>query len=140
MGSARIDMKRKPNLFAKSRDITTQQLSEAYGDIIIESSSDDIKNVLLLIKIDQTYEKNSNALKNIDVPFLRDTLDYLRTGEGANQYQYKVDDYLKSGLIFEIISTLSRILPHKCKGCQKVIRNDERMKSHQCVGCGCGPY
>ena len=136
MNLTKIDIKRKPNFSGAFRNIDATNICQVYGDIVVEASNDKIKQALLLIKTDQSYEKNSKAIGNTEISTLRETLEYLRDGEGLNSYQYAIQDYLKPGLIFEILSTISRLLPSRCGNCQKEVLSNERLKTHQCIACG----
>ena len=107
---------KRPNFAPESKGTDINTLNDALNKLIINVKEEQVKEVLLKIKIDASYDKNSKAIGNGDVKQLQDTLDYLKKVEPQNDSPNS-KELLKPGVIHEIIVTISRILPYRCNGC-----------------------
>ena len=85
-------------------------VNEDLMELVQNAPSNEVKENLLRIKTDETYDKNVKNLWDPEVPALKDVLIYLRTKENRKEYDYSPQDYLKTGLIHEIINAVSRML------------------------------
>ena len=130
------EIRRKPNLFHECRGVSLKDFNEDLMGLVMDSTNNDIKDTILRIKTDKTYDKYMKNLNEPDVNILRDVLVYLRKKENRREYLDISDDFLKTGLIHEIITMVSRMLIYECDGCQIIINNSNGMKSHPSIGCG----
>ena len=125
----------KPDLCHMRRNIPLNMLTEDMMRMVMESERNDIKDTLLKIKIDESFDKNVKNLSGVDVPILKDVVTHLRSTENREKYSVNIDDFLKSGLIVELLQLLARMLMYKCDGCQTRINYINGMRSHTCVRC-----
>ena len=118
------------------RGISQVKLTESPMEIILSIGNTDTKDVLLRVNIDECYDKNVKSLGYVDVNVLKETLIILRGIEKRDNYHHSPDNFLKCGLIHEIIFTISRILIYKCDQCSAEIKYSNGLKSHPCLRCG----
>ena len=87
-------------------------LVDEWNRITGDKRDSDVKETLLQINIEETYEKNIKFWNSIDVKILRDTLVHLRT---IDNYLFDnvlpLEQLLKTGLMYEIMKTISRVVP-----------------------------
>ena len=73
-----------------------------------------------------------------DVNVLKDTLGWLRSREKGMNYDYSCEELLKTGLIYEIICTIYRLLPYYCNGCENIVDHLEGLETQRCIACKIG--
>ena len=98
------EVRQKPTLFHECRGVSLKDFNEDLMGLVLDSTNNDIKDTILRIKPDDTYDKNMKNLNESDVNILRDVLIYLRKKENRREYPYSSEDFLKTGLIHEIIT------------------------------------
>ena len=131
------DKWKTPSLLINTRRNYKQTLQDDLHQILIEARSENVKEVLLKIDVDVNYDKNSKAITLGEVKDLYDTLEFLRSIENINT-GLLVKDILKHGIIYEIISIISRIFPYNCSGCENMIFFADGISTLTCAGCGVG--
>ena len=106
-----------------SGDIYKDEAKECMNSIILEAESKETKEVLLKIKIDQSYEVNMKVLMSLDVKLIHQTGKYLDINS---------DNFTKDGMVYMIMKKLFSLMPNKC---DKIVRNTSEAREIRCVGC-----
>ena len=92
----------------------------------MEADEKDVKECLVKIKTNASYEDNMKTLHSLDVKIVHMTAKYLEVfNEG----------YVKEGAAYAIIKKLYSLMPHKCDGCKKEITNSIKAKETHGVVC-----
>jgi len=117
VSNERLDNRRKPSFSPEARNVDKNTMTEELTKLVKSSKPPEVKEVYLKIKCSSNYDNNVKAIANIDVKQLKDTLIYLREVENDKEIEPQLDELLKQGLIYEVINTIARLLPHKCGGC-----------------------
>ena len=95
---------------------------------MIDSKSQNVREALLGLKISKTYEENWKSLNTLEIPALKEILEYLREKEKSD---IPISDdrchsdihLLKEGLIWETLETCQRLLPYGCGTCKLETKN-----------------
>ena len=132
----KMDHGRKPNMNILRRGVSQAKLTESLMEIILNVNKTEIKDVLLRVKIEDSYDKNVKSLGPVDANVLKETLVTLRDIEKRDGYTHSPDDFLKCGLIHEIVDTITRMIVYKCDQCCIEVKHSNGMKTHPCVRCG----
>ena len=80
-----------------------------------------------MVKITKSYEDNVKAISSVEIPVLKEALEGLRKLDHSSSpipedKAHPDSHLLKEGLIWELMETLQRLLPYKCK-CGLVVGN-----------------
>jgi hypothetical protein len=121
-----------------SRGLLAEIVMEALAKLIVSTSDEKIRNVLLKIKAGETYAANSKAVSCSTVPDLQATLMFLRGIEG-DTITSEVLELLQAGLVYCVLLEVSNLLPYKCTSCSNAVENQRLLKPVvKCWGCGIG--
>ena len=88
------------------------EAKDIFGSIVMEAPEAEIKEMLIKMKLENSYEANVKVLISHDVKLVQDTLKYL---EG------NFDVLTKDGVIYRIMTIIYSLMPHKCSGCREVV-------------------
>ena len=92
----------------------------------MEAPTNEIKEMLIKIKIDASYDANSKILQSHEVKLVQEALKYLEVGgEGLT----------KEGVIFMLLNKLYILMPHKFKECNRIISPSSESREVKCIGC-----
>ena len=70
----KMDYRRKPNLSHQIRDVPLNVVNEYLMEIVIDATSNEIKETLLKVKVDKSYDKNIKNLGGPEVDTLKDVV------------------------------------------------------------------
>ena len=115
--------KRIPQLDSKGKNGAKDTMTA----VILDTSAKDIKELLLKVKIDVSYEVNFKTLSSHDVKLLHETLKYLGV---------ETDGLIKEGVCYNILKKLYSLMPYSCEGCMRDIDISAEPGENKCVGCG----
>jgi hypothetical protein len=110
---------KKPD-FTKNRGMKDDKTFAALAKLITECKDKAVKETLVKIKVLNSFEVNCSGLKTADRNTLEATIDYLE----ANNVSFDSSNLNKEGLVFAIMSEISKRLPYRCESCSEVVTND----------------
>ena len=116
--------KKPPKLDSR---VSVPDANEALGIIIAATNDKEIKELLLKIKTNESYENNSKAILSFEVKILCDTLTHLG---GVSQ------GLIKEGLSYRILHRLYALMPNHCESCIRTITSSSESRDIFCAGCG----
>ena len=116
--------KKTPKLEAKG---CVNEAKEVLTSIVLEAPSNQVKEMLLKIKLDASYETNSKILLSYNTKIVKETFKYL---------EIRIDGMTKDGAVFCIMNKLFALMPYECKECKRVITASSEAREVTCVGCG----
>ena len=97
----------------------TDEAKDVFGAVVLEPPDAEVKEMLLKVKLDATYEANSKSLLAHEVKLLQETLKYLEiNGEGLT----------KDGVVFSIMNKLFSLMPNKCGNCRKIFTSSSESR------------
>ena len=95
----------------KSRGIERELLDLKMSNIVMEAKKDEIKQLLLKVKVGPDYDSNYKTLTGFDVNLLKECLLSLTN---------EVEGLTKDGLIYKILKALYSMIPHNCYSCKAI--------------------
>jgi hypothetical protein len=110
---------KKPE-FMKNRGMKNDETFAALARLITECNDKAVKETLIKVKVLNSFEVNCSGLKQSDRNTLEATIEYL----AANNVTYDPSNLNKEGLVFAILTEISKRLPYRCESCSEVVTND----------------
>jgi hypothetical protein len=112
---------KKPE-FLKNRGMKDDETFAALARLTTECNDKAVKETLLKIKVLNSFDVNCSGLKQSDRNTLEATIEYL----AANNVTFDSSNLNKEGLVFAILSEISKRLPYRCESCSEVVTNDHK--------------
>ena len=109
------------------RSCSTKVLNDDLSLLILTAQKNEVKDTLLKLKIEVSYDTNIKNIANLDVNRLKDIAEIL--GEDTN-------GILKDGLVFLILLEVYSRLGYKCYSCKSIVKKnfiDENIR--KCISC-----
>ena len=94
-----------------SRGMDLQNLTNGFTKILVKINEENVKETLTKLKLKNTIDVNMKILNDINVKTLAETLEW---------FGVEVKEYNKSGLVFNILLEVAKILPYLCGGCSEL--------------------
>ena len=69
----KMDFRKKPQYSSKSRQVQEDIMNQEFMEVILETSNNDIKELLLKLKIEHNYDKNVKSFNDYDIHILKET-------------------------------------------------------------------
>jgi hypothetical protein len=121
-----------------SRGLSDAAVMEAFANLMVSTTDERVRKVLLRIKSCESMESNARTVSSAKVPDLQATLMFLR-GSDEDITTSEVLDLLQPGLVHCVLLEVSKLLPYQCCSCSNAVINERLVKAPVlCRGCGIG--